>query len=313
MIKKQLLNISKKDLLISRANDRLFNFILDKGNIRGAMVNATLMVNEMRANHGLGILETLVLGHGFIGGALISANLKGNDRIVLGIDCTGPIKGLKVETNAYGEVRGYLKNVPIPVTRPLEDFNLSPFFGAGFLTLTKYLEDAKQPFTGQVALQYGSIAKDLTYYYLTSEQIPTSMNLSIQFDNKGNVTGAGGLFLQVLPGADEDTLINLESLIENLPSIGKDLSEGKKTEDFIQSVFNSYSPDIIGDYRVEFLCRCSRERIAEYFLLFSEDEFGDILENGPFPLEVTCHYCGSAYSYEKADIEEIYKKRVANG
>lgn len=308
MIKKQMQHTSLKDQLISRANDRLYTFLLDEGNIRGAMVNATLMVNEMRTNHALGILETLVLGHGFIGAALMSGTLKGHDRIVIEIDCSGPIKGLKVETNAFGEVRGFLKNVPIPVSKPLESFNLSPFFGAGFLTVTKYLEDAKHPFKGQVALQHGSIAKDLTHYYLTSEQIPTSMNLSIQFDADGHVTGAGGLFLQVLPGADEKTLISLENLIGKLSSIGKSLSDGKHPEDFIRETFATYSPDIIGGDRVEFMCHCSKDRITDYFLMFSVADLRDILENGPFPVEVSCHYCNSAYYYEKDEIQHIYDK-----
>ncbi len=93
MIKKQI-HTSLKDQLVSRANDRLHTFILDEGNIRGAMVNATLMVNEMRTNHGLGILETLVLGHGFIGGALISVYLKGHDKTVL--EMGGVIKSIGI-------------------------------------------------------------------------------------------------------------------------------------------------------------------------------------------------------------------------
>jgi len=122
----------------------------------------------------------------------MSAGLKGDDRVALQINCTGPVKGLSVEANAYGEVRGYLKRVPIPVDKPMEDFNLSRFFGAGLLSVTKTLRDAKQPFTGKVELRYGNIAQDLAYYCMTSEQIPTAFNLSIKFDKQGEVTGAGG-------------------------------------------------------------------------------------------------------------------------
>jgi molecular chaperone Hsp33 len=134
-------------------------------------MNGTRMVNEMRANHELGILETLVLGRAYLGAGLMSADLKSNDRISIKIDCSGPIKGLVVEANAFGEVRGFLKRMPIPIEKPMESFDLSPFFGAGFLLVTKYIEGAKQPFTGQVMLKYGNIAKDLANYYLTSEQV----------------------------------------------------------------------------------------------------------------------------------------------
>jgi len=204
MEKKQPYGDTLREKLLASAKDRLHKFLLADGAIRGAIMNGTRMVNEMRANHGLGILETLVLGRAYLGAGLMAADLKGNDRISIKFDCSGPIKGLVAEANAFGEVRGFLKQVPIPIDNPMESFSLSPFFGAGFLSVTKYLEDAKQPFTGQVILKYGNIAKDLANYYLASEQVPTAFNLSIKFDTEGHVTGAGGLFLQALPRTDDD-------------------------------------------------------------------------------------------------------------
>ena len=115
MIKKKYGNTLKEQLSAS-AKDRLYNFSLDNGTVRGAVVNGIRMVNEMRSNHELGILETLVLGRAYLGISLMSANLKGNDRIGMQIDCSGPIKGLQVEVNAFGEVRGFLKNIPISDT-----------------------------------------------------------------------------------------------------------------------------------------------------------------------------------------------------
>lgn len=211
MIKKNIYGDDLKARLLAGTNDRMYNFILAGGKIRGAVQHCTRVINEMRANHELGILETLVLGHAYIGCCLLSANLKGNDLISMSIDCSGPIKGLSVEANAYGEVRGYLKKNPIPVESPLKDFNLSPFFGAGFLTITKYLEDAKKPFSSKVELKYGNIAQDLAYYYFTSEQIPTVFDLSIKFDSNGNVIGAGGLFLQIMPDISNKTKIKTDA------------------------------------------------------------------------------------------------------
>jgi molecular chaperone Hsp33 len=155
MIKAALAGESLKERLLARAKDRIYNFLLAGGDVRGAILHGTRMVNEMRANHELGILETLVLGRAYLGAGLMSANLKGTDAISLKIECAGPIKGLTVEANAFGEVRGFLKNVPISIDKPMADFNLSPFFGAGFLSVIRYIEDAKQPFTGKIALEYG--------------------------------------------------------------------------------------------------------------------------------------------------------------
>ena len=137
MKKKTLNGETLKERLLASARDRIYNFLLADGAVRGAILHGTRMVNEMRANHELGILETLVLGRAYLGAGLMTANLKGTDAISLKIDCSGPIRGLTVEANALGEVRGFLKNVPIPIDKPMVDFNLSPFFGAGFLSVTQ--------------------------------------------------------------------------------------------------------------------------------------------------------------------------------
>ncbi|MBW2434772.1 MAG: Hsp33 family molecular chaperone HslO, partial [Deltaproteobacteria bacterium] len=94
MIKKQLSTETMKERLVASAKDRLHNFLLADGAVRGAVLHGTHMVNEMRANHELGILETLVLGRAYLGVALMSANIKGIESISVKIDCSGPIKGL---------------------------------------------------------------------------------------------------------------------------------------------------------------------------------------------------------------------------
>ncbi len=227
MQKKKPYGETLREQLLASAKDRLHRFLLAEGAVRGAIVNATRMVNEMRANHELGILETLVLGRAYIGAVLMAADLKSDDRLSIQFDCSGPIKGLVVEANAFGEVRGFLKQVPIPLEKPMESYDLSPFFGAGFVSVTKYLQDAKQPFTGQVMLKYGNIAKDLANYYLTSEQIPTAFNLSIKFDKLGQVTGAGGLFLQAMPQVNDELSTSLEKKVNNLPSLGEVFTSNK--------------------------------------------------------------------------------------
>jgi molecular chaperone Hsp33 len=309
MIKKKLYGDTLKEQLIASANDRLVNFSLARGTVRGVMVNGTRMINEMRANHELGVLETLVLGRAYLGVGLMAANLKGKDRIGLQIECTGPIKGLSAEGNAFGEVRGYLKQVPIPIEKPLESFDLSPFFGAGFLSVTRFLEDAKYPFTGKVALMYGNVAKDLAYYSLTSEQIPTAFNLGIQFDRKGDVVGAGGLLLQALPGTADQRIADLEDLVLHLPSLGRAFSEGAELHALIHETFQTHQPKILDDRRIEFMCHCNKERIRNLIMMLPIEDLKDIRDHGPFPLETRCHNCNTPYTFERQEIRQIYGLR----
>ncbi|MBF0573705.1 MAG: Hsp33 family molecular chaperone HslO [Desulfamplus sp.] len=321
-----------KDQLKASSKDRLYRFILSAGMLRGAIVNSTNMVNEMSANHNLGYIETLLLGQAYIASSLLTTNLKGNDRISINIDCSGPLKGIDVESNAFGEVRGYLKNPNFSETLSGKKMSLSNLFGAGFLTVHKYLEDAKRPYSGKIMLEYGTIAEDLANYFLKSEQTPTAFNLSVHFDDKIQVQsndsgiesqlepyskkeqyldnylmvdGAGGLFLQAMPGADSNVVEQAEDIMRNIKSLGATFAKGISPDILILEEFDNMNPLLLGNYRVEFFCRCSSKMIRNYISRLPKDELIDIAKNGPFPLEVRCHQCNTFYNFNQTDIEEI--------
>ena len=239
----------------------------------------------------------------------MSCSLKGNDRLSLQVECSGPIKGLVVEANAFGEVRGYLKQVPIPIEKPLESFNLSPFFGAGFLSVTKYLEDAKQPFTGKVMMEHGRLAKDLAVYYLKSEQIPTAFILSIFFDELGEVQGAGGVFLQALPGADDKMLADLEQRLRHLPSLGQEVNREAFPRQWLQTHFEPFGSRLLNQRGIEFMCHCNRRQIKAMLGMLESDTLEEMAVNGPFPIQVRCHYCNTSYDFSRPQIEAIYHAR----
>jgi molecular chaperone Hsp33 len=310
MIKKDIFGNSTKEQLKAAANDRLYSFLMADDSIRGAIVKTTRMINEMRANHDLGVVETLLLGHTYIAATLLTSNLKGNDRISINIKCSGPIKGIDVESNVFGEVRGHLQNNHIDIKDPEKVKSLSQFFGAGFLTITKYLEDAKAPYSGKIMLEYGSIAEDLANYFLTSEQTPTGFKLNINFDTAGEIMGAGGIFLQAMPGADEKKLIKAEKLLQNIESTdpnhnGQLFTDSIEPENLILDHFKELNPSFIGNRRVEFFCRCSKKRMANYVSKLPEKEIEGILVQSSFPLEVTCHHCNSVYNFSKNEIEKF--------
>ena len=297
---------------LDREEDCLQTFLMADDTVRGAVLNGSRMISQMRRNHELGILETLVLGHAYLGACLLGASLKGKDRLALQVDCSGPVKGLVVEANAAGEVRGFLKNVPIPVEKPLEDFNLSPFFGAGFISVTRILADAKRPFTGKVMMAHGSLAKDLAHYYLTSEQIPTSFSLSVKFDKLGNVAAAGGMFLQAMPDAEDAVVRRIEAQVVALPSIAALLAEGTAPEDLVRIHLREYSPRFIDRRNVGFICHCNRDQIRNVLTLLPIVDLKDIQEKGPFPVEIRCHHCNTCYTFEREHIDLILAARFSD-
>jgi len=302
MIKKDIFNKDVKEQFKAAAKDRMYRFVMADGMIKGAVVHTTRMVNEMRANHELGPLETLVLGQAYVAVVLMCSGLKGRDRVGFNIRCSGPVQGLDVEANTFGEVRGSLKNREIRVEDPGQIQSLSSLFGAGFLTVTKYLEDAKNPYSGQIALEHGSIAEDLAAYFLRSEQIPTGFKLSVSFNGKEEVDGAGGIFLQAMPGALPEQVIEAEKRIQQIHSLGHAFAKGASPEGLIEKEFKSLAPRFLDSSRVEFFCRCNRKRMEDYLKNLPAHDREDVIKKGPFPLETRCHHCNSVYQFSKEDL-----------
>ena len=294
--------------------DGMDRFLLARGRYRLVTLNGTLLVNQMRANHDLGILETLILAHGYIATALMASSLKGNERTSLDIVCDGPVGGLHVEGSANGAVRGYLSQQAIPIDTPLESFDTAPWFGNGTLSITRLMGPNTQPYTGRIELQHGNIAQDLTRYYAISEQTPTAVALSVKFDRDGAVIGAGGLLLQALPveglegqehEAQEITAGRLQELVEGLPSLGELLSEGRTPTELVREEFSEFDPSFIGSRPVSFYCDCNRERFRKFIAALPADDLAEVQEKGPFPLRITCHNCASNYFFEREELMSL--------
>ena len=290
-----------------RANrrDQLYQFLLDYGGVRGAVLHATRVVGEMRANHRLGPLETLVLGQAYVAAGLMTVNLKSPESLTIKVDCSGPIRGLTVDGNAFGEVRGYLAQDPIPVAADGGVPRLQDLFGTGTLAVTKHLRDGARPFTGVVEMRYGSLAGDLSYYYTTSEQTPSALSLSVAFDSSGELTGAGGMFLQALPEARAEQVRDVERLLRQLPSIGAAFAAGEEPSALLERAFGAHEPVIIARRRVVFMCHCSAHRFRGHLGALPRAELQEMLDSGPLPLETTCMYCNTSYRFDRDEITTL--------
>lgn len=294
-------------------SSHLLSFLLAEKSVRGVILDGTILVQEMRNRQGTGILETLILGQALQATALMASSLKGGDEIGLKIDCSGPVKGLVAEATATGEVRGYLLQGSIPLLHPLPSFNetddLKPCWVDGFLTINRYLQGGRQPFSCKMALQSGNISSQLAHYYRISEQIPTAFHLSVFFNVHGEVSGAGGLFLQAMPGADDKIMATLEQKTRTLPSLGQALAEGRKTAPWLQEQFAPFHPDILEERSVHFHCRCNALRMRLLLLHLPLADLEEMRDNGPFPVQVSCHFCNEQYRFAQTTLADICQEK----
>lgn len=281
--------------------DGLTIFTLEGDSIRGALVSATSMVALMRQSHGLGLLETLLLGKGYVAAALLSATIKGEDRLSLKVDGDGPARGYMVECTASGQIRGRLFTPAIDIGEDAADFNTARLIGAGQLSLTRYMVGKTEPVTGTVALRTGRLAEDLAWFYHLSEQTRTSFTLGVHFDAQGRVAGAGGLYLQALPGARDEVLDRVERLVYSLPPLGETFASGAGRMDICLRSFPFFDLNVLDEHAVRFDCPCTKERIAAFMSALSRDELTDMAANGSFPVEVSCHNCGSVYRFDRQE------------
>ncbi len=311
--------------LDSIEKDGMTVFVMADGLFRGAFYNGTRMVNQMRANHHLGILETMILGQAELCAALLIPMMKGKEHLTFRYDTNGPAAGFSVEADSTGYVRGHLAQNNIPIDKPLENWDLSPFFGEGTVSISRITPESRAPQTGTTEIKYRNIAKDLSWYFAQSEQVNTAFNTSIQLDKAGRVIGAGGLFLQAVPysgglksggtigrsaqtadsGKDsdidiEDVTRRVENAFRAMPSIGNRFAEKGTREDVIYGLFREFNPAAVLERDIIFDCPCSAERFASSIKALGKDEVDDILAHDPDPIEVTCHNCGSVYKIPKS-------------
>ncbi len=320
MIKAEITDSELNEHLNKIHKDELSMFVMADGQFRGAFFNATRLVNQMRAQHNLGILETMILGQAVICAGLLIPLMKGREHLTFRYDTNGPAAGFSVEADSSGYVRGFLFQNHIPVFKPLENWNLEPFLGEGTLTITRMGEGMKAPQVGTVEIMYKNIAEDLAWYFLQSEQIHTAFNTSVQFDSSGRVTGAGGMFIQYIPGdggrskvsgnsvekeevTGKDELISkVENAFRAMPSIGKWFSDGGDMDDVVYGLFREFSPSITLSRDIIFDCPCSKDYYVNHIKHLSRTELDDIIENDPEPIEIVCHNCASRYEIYKKDL-----------
>ena len=323
MIKAQITDKELLSHLDSIEEDKLRIFTMADGRVRGALFHGTRFVNQLRAQHNLGILETYILGQASLCSALTIPMMKDMEHTLIRFEGTGSADGYSVEADSTGYVRGYLLKPQIPLTKPLENWDLKPFLGAGNITFARVHKDDKFPQSSTVDVDGENIARDFATYFAQSEQINTAFNSSIQFDKQGRVIGAGSMYIQIMPKTggtakvgsqvdshaeetdDEEKLLQkVENAFRACPSLGLLYSEKEvDSEDIILGLFREFNPVITMKRDIVFDCPCNKDYYIQHIKALPASQLEDIRKNGSDPLEIVCGNCGSVYHIKVSELD----------
>lgn len=278
--------------------------------IRAFASTAKDLVEYARQAHNTSPVATAALGRLLTAGGMMGLMMKGEDHLLtLKVQGDGPIKGLTVTADSKGNVKGYAFN-PAVMLPPNEKgkLDVGGAVGVGVLSVIQDI-GLKEPYCGQTILVSGEIAEDITYYYATSEQTPSSVALGVLMNKDNTVRQAGGFIIQLLPGASEEVISRLEAKLGEITSITTLLNEGNTPEMILEHILGEFGLEITDKIPTQFYCNCTKDRVEKALISIGKKDIQEMIEDGK-TIEVNCHFCNENYHFTVEELEQMLEKAV---
>ncbi len=278
------------------------------GMVMCCAVDSTDAVARMEQIHKTSAVVTAAEGRLLTAASIMGTMLKSSkDSVTLRMEGEGPAGMLIAVSDGTGNVKGYMGNPVVEI--PLNKQGKLDVAGAvgkdGFLYVIKDL-GMKEPYVGQVPIVSGEIAEDITNYYATSEQIPTVCGLGVLVNPDLSVSAAGGYLLQLLPGADEETICHVEENIKKMLPVSTMIRQGMTPEQIAFQALDGFDANIIDEYQMGYVCDCSRARVERALISLGTKELEEIEQEGK-TIEVGCQFCDKKYHFTQNDIRNLIK------
>jgi molecular chaperone Hsp33 len=286
-------------------NDYMVRATAANAQIRAFAVTSKNLVEYARAAHDTSPVVTAALGRLMTGGVMMGSMLKGDDdMLTLQVKGTGPVQGLTVTADAKGNVKGYAEDpqAMMPPT-PAGKLDVGGVIGAGVLTVIKDM-GLKEPYSSTIALQSGEIGDDLTYYFATSEQVPSSVALGVLMDKNNTVKQAGGFIIQLMPFTEDEVIDRLERKLSEIPPVTAMLEKGNTPEQILQLVLGEFGLEITDTMPVQFRCSCSKERVEKVLVSLGRKELQSLIDEGE-DVTLNCHFCNTDYTFTVEELKKI--------
>jgi molecular chaperone Hsp33 len=275
--------------------------------IRAFAATTREMVETARCAHDTSPVATAALGRLMSGAAMMGTMMKGDkDILTLQIKCGGPIGGLTVTADTKGNVKGYVNN-PKVMLPPNEKgkLDVGGALGLGILSVIKDL-GLKEPYVGQTELKTGEIGDDLTYYFASSEQVPSAVGLGVLMEKDNTVRQAGGFIIQLMPFAEEEVIEQLEKNLAEVTSVTNLLDQGATPEMLLEKLLGNMGLEINETTDTRFYCNCDKVRVGKVLISIGEKELQEMIDEGN-EIELNCHFCNSKYTFSVEELKELLK------
>ena len=276
--------------------------------IRAFAITSREMVETARQHHNTSPVATAALGRLLTGGAMMGVMMKGEkDMLTLMMKGDGPINGVTVTADSKGNVKGYVgnPNVLIPANYAGK-LDVGAAIGYGTLTVIKDM-GLKEPYVSQVPLGTSEVAEDLTYYFASSEQVPSAVGLGVLMSKDNTVKQAGGFIVQLMPFADEEVINKLEERVNNSSSVTEMLEKGMTPEDILKEVMGDMDVEFTDKIETGFVCNCGKEKIAKALAGISKKDMDEIINDGK-EIEVKCDFCNTTYKFSVEELQTLRKQ-----
>ncbi len=275
--------------------------------LRAFAVTSKDIVEKAREIHNTSPVATAAIGRLLTAASMMGSMMKGEkDVLTLQIECGGPIGGITVTADSNADVKGYVNNPNVILPPNAQGkLDVSGALGPGFLNVIKDI-GLREPYNGQTHLVSGEIAEDLTYYFATSEQVPSSVGLGVLMDKDNHVRQAGGFIIQVMPDTDDEVIDKLEARLGEVHSVTEMLDKGMTPEDILNYVLEGMDVEILETLPTQYKCDCSFERVSKVIASLGKKELQEMIDDGK-PVEVNCQFCGSHYKFDTEQLKEFIK------
>ena len=289
-------------------NDYMIRSMAADGQIRAFAATTRDMVEHAKNAHNTSPIATAALGRLMTAAAMMGSDLKGEGELLtLRIEGDGPIGGLLVTADGKGDVKGYAFNPDVMLPPNAQGkLDVGGALGLGVLSVIKDI-GLKEPYVGQTQLVTGEIAEDLTYYFATSEQVPSSVALGVLMNKDNTVRQAGGFMIQLLPGASDEIIDKLEAKLSGISSITALLDAGKTPEEILTDILGEFGLEILKKMPVQFHCDCERSRVEKAIISIGKKEIQDMIDEGK-EIEVNCQFCNKHYKFSVDELGEMLKR-----